>query len=170
MKILSFLLLALVLSGPALAAETSAAPATEVPAQDPADLDKRIALSKQWHGLMPMSVREQINIAIDEAANQQPENEREVFRANMRNILNYQAIEKISVDAMAEIYTAAELQALVDYYSKPEAKSANTKYQAYAARIYPEITRMLDQAMMRARTGGAGMSTPAPGGTAPPAQ
>ncbi|MGB4107017.1 MAG: hypothetical protein WBK55_04400 [Alphaproteobacteria bacterium] len=177
MKILSFLLLAVILSGPAFAAaensgEKSAGTlAAEAPKQDPADLDKRIALSKKWHDLMPVTVREQINMAIDEAANQQAANEREVFRANMRNILNYQAIEKISVDAMADIYTAAELQALIDYYSKPEAKSAATKYQFYAARIYPEITRMLDQAMMRARTGGGG-TAPAPGGaaTTPPAQ
>lgn len=173
MKILSFLLLAVLLSVPALAAEEKnpmADVAAQAPAQNAADLDKRIELSKKWHSLMPMSVREQINIAIDEVANQQPENQREVFRANMRNILNYQAIEKISIDAMAEIYTAAELDALVEYYSKPEAKSANDKYPAYAARIYPEITRMLDQAMMKARTGGTGTSTPAPGGATPPAQ
>jgi hypothetical protein len=163
MKILSFLLLLMLLPAPLYAADEKPAAAAEAPKQDPADLDKRIELSKKWHGLMPVSVRDQVNLAIEEAASAQPENQKEIFRANMRNILNYQAIEKISIDAMAEIYTTAELQALVEYYSKPEAKSATTKYQLYAAKVYPEITRMLDQAMMRARTGGTGgPSTPVP--------
>ncbi|MCE7886401.1 MAG: hypothetical protein DYH13_02725 [Alphaproteobacteria bacterium PRO2] len=165
MRILPFLLLFALLPAPLFAADEKPAAAAEAPKQDPADLDKRIALSKKWHGLMPVSVRDQVNIAIDEAAAMQPENQKEIFRANMRNILNYQAIEKISIDAMAEIYTVAELQALVDYYSKPEAKSATAKHQLYAGKVYPEITRMLDQAMMKARTGGVGTggpSTPVP--------
>ena len=163
MRILTVLFLALAMLPLTAGAEEAPAPAvsapmsaTEAPKQDPADLDKRMALAKKWHDLMPVSVRDQINAAIDQAANTQPEKEREIFKANMKNILNYQAIEKISIDAMAEIYTAAELEALVDYYSKPEAKTANEKYPIYANKVYPEITRMLDQAMMRARTGGAG--------------
>lgn len=164
MRLLPFLLLFALLPAPLFAADEKPAAAAEAPKpQDPADLDKRIELSKKWHELMPVSVRDQVNAAIDEASQMQPANQKEVFRANMKNVLNYQAIEKISVDAMAEIYTAAELQALVDYYSKPEAKSANSKYQQYAAKVYPEITRMLDQAMMRARTGGSSApSTPVP--------
>jgi hypothetical protein len=163
MKLLPFLLLFALLPAPLFAADEKPAAATEAPKQDSADLDKRIELSKKWHGLMPVSVRDQVNLAIEEAAAAQPENQKEIFRANMRNILNYQAIEKISIDAMAEIYTAAELEALIDYYSKPEAKSASSKYQQYAGKVYPEITRMLDQAMMRARTGGTGaQSTPVP--------
>ena len=72
----------------------------------------------------------------------------------MRGVLNYQAIEKISIDAMAETYTLPELQAMVDYYSKPEAISAAAKDQAYGQKVYPEIMRMLDAAMMKVRTGG----------------
>jgi hypothetical protein len=130
-----------------------------VPAQDPADLDKRIELAKQWHKLMPVSVHDQIDNAIDEVAKSQPENQREVFKANMRSVLNYEALEKISIDAMAEVYTAAELQAMVDYNSKPEARSAQEKYPAYASRVFPEITKMLDQAVMRVRTGDTGNTT-----------
>jgi hypothetical protein len=156
MRLLLFVVLAALLPVTVHAETTPAPTAAPVTQQDPADLEKRIELAKKWHDLMPVSVREQVNGAIDEAANQQPENEREVFRANMRNVLNYQALEKISIDAMADIYTAAELEALVDYYSKPEARSAHEKYQHYAEKVYPEISRMLDQAMMRARTGGTG--------------
>jgi hypothetical protein len=70
--------------------------------------------------------------------------------------LNYEALEKISIDAMAETYTVAELEAMNEYYSKPEAKSAQPKYSNYANKVFPEITRMLDEAVMRVRTGGTG--------------
>lgn len=159
-----FVLSCAVFSSPVFAEESvaqnpaAAAPAAAaaVPAQDPATLDQRVALAKRWHELMPVPVRDQVNGAIDEVANTQPENEREIFRANMRNALNYQALEKISIDAMAEIYTVPELQARVDYYSKPEAQSAAKKDNSYAEKIYPEIIRMLDKAIMQARTGGTG--------------
>ena len=130
--------------------EPEAAPA------DTSDLARRVELSKQWHKLMPVPVREQVNAAIDQSAQSQPENTREIFKANMKNALNYDALEKISIDAMAETYSATELEAMVEYYSKPEAKSAQAKYDAYANKVFPEIRRMLDQALMRARTGGTG--------------
>jgi hypothetical protein len=120
------------------------------------DLERRIELAKEWHKIMPVSVRQQIDTAIDQVAQSQPEDSREVFKANMKSVLNYEALEKISIDAMAETYTVAELEAMNEYYSKPEAKSAQPKYSNYANKVFPEITRMLDEAVMRVRTGGTG--------------
>ncbi len=117
-----------------------------------ADYDKRHDLSVTMHKFHP--AREQVEAAIEQAAQSQEPGEQEAFRTAMRNVLNYEAIEKISIDAMADIYSAAELQAMVDYYSKPEAKTASKKDPEYANRVYPEIVKMLDQAMMRVRTGG----------------
>lgn len=151
------LMLLLTIPGVAKAADAPAAtPAaaeapTQAPAQDPSDLDERTALAKKMHDINP--ARDQINGAIDDVAQSQPEAERETFKTAMRSILNYQAIEKISIDAMAETYTKAELEAMVEYYSKPEAKSAAKKDDLYNQKVYPEIGRMLDQAMMRIRTG-----------------
>ena len=54
---------------------------------------------------------------------------------------------------MAEIYTLPELEAMVEYYSKPEAKSAAEKQEAYQDKVGPEITKMLDKALMEMRTG-----------------
>jgi hypothetical protein len=99
--------------------------------------------------------RNQVNAAIEQVALRQPESEREAFKTTMRAALNYQAIEKISVDAMADTYTKAELEAMVGYFSKPEAQSAAAKDYIYNRKVYPEIARMLDQAIIRMRTGGA---------------
>ncbi len=132
-------------------------PNSEMPVvQADTDLARRVELSTQWHKIMPVPVREQVDAAVDQAALSQNENEREIFKTNMKNALNYEALEKISIDAMAETYSAAELEAMIEYYNKPEAKSAQTKYDAYANKVFPEIRRMLDQAVMRSRTGGTG--------------
>ena len=121
-------------------------------AQADPDLNAKLALAKKMHELRP--TKDQVYAAIDQIAQSQPVAQRDAFVQAMRGVLNYQAIEKISIDAMAETYTLPELQAMVDYYSKPEAISAAAKDQAYGQKVYPEIMRMLDAAMMKVRTGG----------------
>ncbi len=117
-----------------------------------ADLPQRLEIAKKLHELRPTA--DQVNDGIDQVAETQPEAEREAFKTAMRAALNYKTLEKISIDAMAETYTVPELQAMLDYYSKPEAKSAGEKDEEYAKKVYPQITKMLDEAMMRVRTGG----------------
>lgn len=159
-KTLSLLAALMISASPALAqdnskgTESSTQPAQAAPApqQDPATLEQRVTLAKKMHEIRP--TQDQVFAAIDQVAQSQPESERADFVAAMRSILNIAAIEKMSVDAMAETYTAEELKAMVDYYSKPEAKSAAEKDVIYSGKVYPEIIRMLDQAMMRIRTGG----------------
>jgi hypothetical protein len=41
---------------------------------------------------------------------------------------------------------------MVDYYSKPEAQSAAKKDAEFAAKVYPELIKMLDQAVIRLRS------------------
>ena len=118
---------------------------------DPATLENRLALARQMQEFRP--VKEQVDTAIEMYIAQIPEAQRETYKAAIRDALNYQALEKLSVDAMAETYTEAELRALVEHYSKPEARSASDKYETYAGKVYPEITRMLDKAMMRLKMG-----------------
>jgi hypothetical protein len=120
-------------------------------AQDMGSLDKRLELAQKMHDIRP--TKDQVETAIDEVAATQPPSERESFKTAMRGALNYKAIEKISIDAMAEIYSEKELQSMLDYYSKPEAMSAIDKERDYAEKVYPEITKMLDQALMRVKTG-----------------
>ncbi len=116
------------------------------------NFERRLELSQKMHEYLP--ARDQVYAAIDKVAAAQPPAQRETFRSAMRRALNYKAIEKISIDAMVETYSIEELEAMVEYYSKPEARSASQKTSEYSAKVYPEIIRMLDQAMMRVRTGG----------------
>ena len=112
---------------------------------------RRVALAKEMHKIRP--TREQVDGAIRQASLSVPENERAAFIAAMTSVLNYRAIERISVDAMAEVFTVKELESMVEYYSKPEAKSASKKIKDWAKIVQPEINRIIDKAMMRVRTG-----------------
>ncbi len=122
------------------------------PAQDPATLEKRVELAQKMHGIRPTS--EQVQSAIIRASLSVPLEERESFIAAMSTVLNYKAIDRISVDAMAEVYTVPELEAMVAYYGLPEAKSASKeKSQKWTTVINQEINSVIDKAMMRVRTG-----------------
>jgi hypothetical protein len=127
------------------------APAFAEVAGDQADYERRHELAEKMQELRP--AREQVDSAVDQYVMQMPADQRESYRTALRSMLNYKALEKISVDAYAEVYTAQELQTMVEYFSKPEAQSASDKIDKYANIVYPEIVRMLDKAMMRAKTG-----------------
>ncbi|MCD8563161.1 MAG: hypothetical protein LRY54_03795 [Alphaproteobacteria bacterium] len=108
-------------------------------------------LAKQMQELRP--VRGQVEHAIDIAAQRLPEEQRSAFEAAMMRQMDFQAIDKIATDFMAETFTEAELAAMVEYYSKPEAKSAADKLPQYQEKVGPEIIRMIDKAMMKLKTG-----------------
>ncbi len=147
--ILAFAATTLFMNSPVIAQEGTEETKAEAPA-DPT-FDERVELAKKMHELRP--VREQVEQAINQYAQSRPQGERESFRSTMRNVFNMKALEKISVDAYVETFTAPELRAMVDYYSKPEAISASEKFGNYANLVYPEIVRMLDRAAIRVRTG-----------------
>lgn len=116
------------------------------------DIGARLDLARKMHEFRPCKM--QVDGAIGQVSAMLPEREREAFKMAMKQVLNYKAIEELSVDAMAQTYTEAELQAMVEYYAKPEARSASDKAGDYAAKVQPEIVEMIDKAMMRMRTGG----------------
>ena len=118
---------------------------------DDASLERRLSLAEQMQDIRP--ARDQVNGAIEAYVLALPEEVRSSYRAELQDVLNYKALEKISIDAYADVFTEAELRAMVEYYSKPESRSAADKLGQYANIVYPEIVRMLDQAKMRIRAG-----------------
>ncbi len=118
---------------------------------DKAILDQKIILAKKMHEVRP--TRSQVDTAVRRAAMMLPENERISFINVMTGMLNYNAIERISMDAMIDTYTLKELEVMVDFYSQPEALSASVKMGTWAQKVQPEIIRMIDKAILRIRTG-----------------
>ncbi|MCD8498307.1 MAG: hypothetical protein LRZ85_09740 [Alphaproteobacteria bacterium] len=108
-------------------------------------------LAQEMHKLRPTKAQVQAAIAV--VAQRVPEDKRMDFESALNNVLDHRAIEKISIDAMVETFTEEELEAMVEYYSKPEARSAADKLPEYQGKVGPEIIHMIDKAMMKLRTG-----------------
>lgn len=116
------------------------------------DHDKRIALSEKMLTIKP--AREQLERAIDSVAAQRvPADKREAFTKTMMDSIDYESLEKKSVEAMAEIFTVAELEKMVDYFGSEEAKSITEKLPVYQALIQPELAKVIDEALMKVRVG-----------------
>ena len=118
------------------------------------DFSLRLELAEKMIAIRP--AQEQLDAAVDVYINNYMfayrESEQEIFRTAMMEVMNPKALDKIAVDAYAETFTLQELQAMVEYYTKPEAISAREKQKQLDAKMLPEMTRMLDQALMRVRT------------------
>ncbi len=118
------------------------------------DFPQRLELAEKMLELRP--AREQlenaVNAYIQNYMFSAPESDQAVVRNALLQIMNPKALEKLTVDSYAEIFTLKELEAMVAYYSLPEARSASDKQAQINARIAPEIIRMLDQALVKFRT------------------
>ncbi len=119
--------------------------------KDEATLKRKLELAKRMHDIRPTRI--QVDSAVFQASMSLPVRERRGFINSMKGMLNYNAIERISIDAMVEVYTLKELEAMVEYFSKPEAKSASDKVPNWVSILQPEIANMIDKAMIRIRTG-----------------
>jgi hypothetical protein len=138
---------------------------------DPADLAERQALAKKIHQIKP--VREQVEAVVQEISTRLPEENREQFKSKMLEVFDFDTLEKSSEDAMAEVFTAAELKRMIEYFGSDEAKTIAQKMPIYQQLVQPQITKLVDQAMMTVRTGTANpvVETPAasPNGAPAPA-
>lgn len=114
-------------------------------------LAHKLELAKKMHQIRPTS--QQIDSAIQQVARRLPEQQRQQFVTIMTESLNYNAIERISIDAMVDVFTLKELEAMVEYYSKPEAVSASDKMSDWAKVVQPEIASLIDKALMKIRLG-----------------
>ena len=98
MRILTGLLTIFVLAFSSGAVFAADAPAAAAATSNKGDLDTRLALARKMHEFRP--VKTQVDKAIDSYVSTRPENEREVLRTAFQSVLNYEALEKISIDAL----------------------------------------------------------------------
>ncbi len=136
---------------PKVEATKEETPVAAKPQESPDMIAKKAELATKMHQIRPTRV--QVDSAIEQAAMNMPEAERQPFIAAMKSVLNYNAIEKISVDAMVDTFTLPELEAMVAYHSTPEAQSVSQKMSTWAMKVQPEVVRMIDTAIMRVKTG-----------------
>ena len=114
-------------------------------------VERKLELAQRMHELQPIEPR--IDNAINTLTEGFPDDQRNVITARLKRLMDIRAIEVVSVETMAEIYTLAELEAMVAYYELPEARSAVAKDSEYGTRLGSHIFRMVDRALMELRTG-----------------
>lgn len=112
---------------------------------DPA-IEKRLVLARKMHEIRP--AKDQINETIDRAVAMMPEDQRADMRDKMQKAIDYKTIEQTSIDAMAEIFTEAELQKMIAWYGSPEALAVAKKIPLYQQKIAPEIIKSLSTVVM----------------------
>ncbi len=119
-------------------------------AQD-AGAEERLALAEKISVVNPVS--RQIEATLLRVATEWGLSEKEKFRQEMMAAIDLPAMEKSSMQALADTFTKEELQVMLDYYSKPESAKITEKMPVYQGLIQPGISREIDKALMKLRTG-----------------
>ena len=135
------------LQSPVLAAD-AAKPVATVQSNDRAE---RLKYATDFADIKP--IREAINRDIEAATMGMTDDEKEEFMRFIQLRINYEKIEQDSINTMADMFTVAELKAMVGYYGSAEGKSAEEKAMVYTSKIGPQIANAIDGAMMDAKLG-----------------
>ncbi len=117
----------------------------------PTDYEERLKLAREMHEIWP--IRLKVEQAIEMISRRVMEGNRPAFKSKMRKVIEFDALEKASIDAMAEIYTAKELQAMVKFYGSEEGRSINIKNSDYEEALKPALSKMLDKGMLDTKLG-----------------
>lgn len=78
-----------------------------------------------------------------------PEEQRAAFIDMIRNEFDITAVESAVMNSMVRIFTAAEINALADFYGSPEGQSIQKKMGPYMAEVAPLMQQAALEAMQR---------------------
>ncbi len=137
------------LNGLARAEEPAAAPVTAETPQD--DKAKRLELARELHDVR--RIKDRVLSDFDRIAAGLPESDQEDFKVYMEQSVDFDALEKKSIEIAAEVYTADELKAMVDYYSSNAGRSAEAKGEEYSKRFGDILQQKVDAAIMASKYG-----------------
>lgn len=122
---------------------------------------QRLDLAYRMIAIRP--VRPQVETAVDAVVLSLPDTDRASFKEKVLKTFDFDALSEVSAKAMADVYTADELKKMVEYHSSAEAQSIEKKTPMYRQLLAPQLSKILDAAIMTARTGASvPESAPAP--------
>lgn len=116
-----------------------------------ANYEERLKLARDMHEIWP--IRPKIEAALDKISEQIEIQERLRFKAGMRKAIQFEALEEASVDAMADIFSAKELEAMIAFYGSKEGRSVSHKTSDYERAIEPVMVKMIDKALLDIKLG-----------------
>ncbi len=108
------------------------------------DLSERLLIAKQYSKIIP--VQKSIDDVIDNIIVEIPKDDRVIFESILRRTIKKDRLEAVSEMALADIFTKAELEAMVAFYASEEGKAIHEKMPNYRERLEPIIQEMLTTA------------------------
>jgi len=118
---------------------------------DETSYEERLKLSLQMHEIWP--IRPKIENALDIVSEQIAAEKRLEFKSGMRRAISFEALEEQSIEAMADIFSVAELNAMINFYGSKEGRSVSYKTTDYEKALLPLMTKMIDKALLDNKLG-----------------
>lgn len=112
---------------------------------------ERMELARKINQVLPPA--RQLEQSLTQIAGQWGLQEKDKFRNEMMAEIDVAGIEKKAVDTMAELFTKDELELMLTYYSSPLQAKIAEKMPIYQGLIQPFISKEMDRALMKLRTG-----------------
>lgn len=107
-----------------------------------------MAEAERYLNVMPP--KEMIIDLVARMSVQLPEEQRKPFIRLMTKHLDVERLTHIIGDVLVRHFTAAELNALADFYGSPAGKSAMTKFGQYMADAMPHVQGLVEEAFKKA--------------------
>ena len=116
-----------------------------------ASTKERLKLAQKMHEIWP--IRQKVENALDNISERVPEKDRLKFKSGMRKAIDFDELEEQSIQAMADIYSGAELNKMIEFYGSKEGRSISTKNGDYERSLSPLMIKMVDKALLGAKMG-----------------
>tara|TARA_R110002124_G_scaffold64985_2_gene177857 strand:- start:676295 stop:676708 length:414 start_codon:yes stop_codon:yes gene_type:complete len=118
------------------------------------DLNKKRLAAQEFFEVKPVS--DMATQAIVSIALSKPAEEQDLFMRQMRVHMDYAALEAAMTDALVDVYSYEEIQAMVDFYGSDLGKSIGAKQSQFEKAVSPILQKMLDKAFVDANYGSNG--------------
>ncbi len=112
------------------------------------NIERKTELSEELHTVW--GVRDDLKGLVDSIAEKIPAEKRSEFLDYMDEVMDYDAIQELSVNTAVETFTEAELEAMVDYYTSDLGQSAEQKKVRYNEALTPRVQSMMQTGMAKA--------------------
>lgn len=101
-----------------------------------------------------------VSDAIREQAVNMSDKRKLIFVTAMEKMIDREVLKQKSIPVIIDTFTVDELQLLIKFYSQSDIRKALAKEQTYARKIGPDVTQMLDKALLRMKTENAIKNAP----------
>lgn len=108
---------------------------------------EKLGLAKQYIASVP--VESDIRAAVDAMAQNAAPDQRVLIKSIADKTIDYNRLRTAAELNAADLFTEAELKAMIKFYSTPEGQSIRTKMPQYEASLQPVVVEVLQAFVMR---------------------